>query len=159
MAAPASDAYGRMDLLTVVSHELGHVLGFGDNEPGFAMMDEDLELGTRILLDATPSVRTTASAGAGSGGVATDFLVEEAGTPAVLAAAMPVIDWQGGIFGAGASTPAPTSETARWTTDFANYLGKSESERNPNAKIKVLIPQAAIKIVSDAARRIGALFG
>jgi hypothetical protein len=40
-----------MDLLTVVSHELGHVLGFGDNQSGYAVMDEDLEPGVRYLLD------------------------------------------------------------------------------------------------------------
>jgi hypothetical protein len=32
-AAPGSVAYGRMDLLTVVEHELGHVLGLGDLDP------------------------------------------------------------------------------------------------------------------------------
>jgi hypothetical protein len=32
-AAPGSLAFGRMDLLTVVEHELGHVLGLGDLDP------------------------------------------------------------------------------------------------------------------------------
>ena len=44
-------------------------------------------------------------------------------------------------------------------TDFANHLGKSESQRNPNAKIKLPITQAVAKVAHEAARRIGALFG
>jgi hypothetical protein len=44
-------------------------------------------------------------------------------------------------------------------TDFANHLGKSEAQRNPNAKIKLPIPQAAAKVAHEAVRRIGALFG
>src|SRR5207244_1792349 len=33
-AAPGSPAYGRVDLLTVVTHELGHVLGFASVDQG-----------------------------------------------------------------------------------------------------------------------------
>jgi hypothetical protein len=33
-AAPGSPAYGHVDLLTVVTHELGHVLGFASVDPG-----------------------------------------------------------------------------------------------------------------------------
>src|SRR5262249_57304648 len=32
-ARPGSPAFARMDLLTVVEHELGHVLGLGDLDP------------------------------------------------------------------------------------------------------------------------------
>jgi hypothetical protein len=157
-AAADSDAFGRMDLLTVVSHEIGHLLGFGDNEAGFAVMNEDLEAGTRILLDAKPSVRAATAASTGTGSVATDSVIEEAGNPAVPAAAVPVINWQGGLFGNGTDAWGSESGAAGWMTDFVSALGKSESERNPNAKIKLLVPQAAVKVVSDAAKRIGALF-
>ena len=50
-AATGSDAFARMDLLTVMMHEIGHVLGFGDNEPGYAVMNADLDPGLRFLLD------------------------------------------------------------------------------------------------------------
>jgi len=47
-----SEAFSRMDLLTVVLHEVGHVLGFDhDDASRFAVMDDDLEPGIRYLLD------------------------------------------------------------------------------------------------------------
>jgi hypothetical protein len=45
-----SEAAGRMDLLTVVMHELGHVLGF-DHTEAEGLMDETLEVGVRCLLE------------------------------------------------------------------------------------------------------------
>jgi hypothetical protein len=52
-----SDAFGAMDLLTVVSHEIGHLLGFDhtDEPGGDALMDETLRAGVRLLpLDDEP---------------------------------------------------------------------------------------------------------
>jgi hypothetical protein len=121
-----------MHLLTVVMHELGHAAGLDHAETG--VMEESLNAGTRLAPAVDP--------------------LPGHGAPA------PVINWQGSAFGAGIeSTPQPASQPASWMTDFANYLGKSEAQRNPNSKIKVLVPQAAAKVVSDVARRIGALFG
>jgi uncharacterized repeat protein (TIGR01451 family) len=51
-AAPTSPAYGRMDLLTVVLHELGHVIGLPDLDPRtdpHGLMSETLDPGTRRL--------------------------------------------------------------------------------------------------------------
>jgi hypothetical protein len=46
------DADGRMDLLTVVMHELGHVIGFDDVDADDAdLMSETLDAGTRQLAD------------------------------------------------------------------------------------------------------------
>jgi hypothetical protein len=53
-APQSSAAYGRMDLLTVVMHEIGHLLGFehGDAAAG-ALMQASLEAGVRKLPLAT----------------------------------------------------------------------------------------------------------
>jgi hypothetical protein len=47
-AVPGSPAYGKIDLLTVVEHELGHELGFNDT-PGGGVMGIFLPTGTRRL--------------------------------------------------------------------------------------------------------------
>jgi len=52
VADSASDAYGDMDLLTVVMHELGHVLGLEDLDPDtHDLMSETLDAGVRQLAD------------------------------------------------------------------------------------------------------------
>ena len=47
VAAPGSPAAGRVDLLTVLEHELGHVLGLPDNAQAGDLMDITLEPGVR----------------------------------------------------------------------------------------------------------------
>jgi hypothetical protein len=51
LKAPASSAaFGRMDLLTVVMHEIGHLLGLGHDPTGSGtVMSEVLEKGTRLV--------------------------------------------------------------------------------------------------------------
>jgi hypothetical protein len=54
MATETSPAFGRMDLLTVVMHEMGHVLGFEDLDPNAgALMSGTLEASTRRLNEST----------------------------------------------------------------------------------------------------------
>ena len=55
MALETSPAFGRMDLLTVVMHELGHVLGFNDLDPNAQnLMSGTLDAGERRLNDSAP---------------------------------------------------------------------------------------------------------
>ena len=50
-ATSSSEAYGKMDLLTVVSHEIGHLLGFEHSydDNGLKLMDATLAAGVREL--------------------------------------------------------------------------------------------------------------
>jgi len=45
----------------------------------------------------------------------------------------------------------PQSRVRGWVTDFLNYLGRNESERDPNAKIKLLTP-ATEKVLPEATK-------
>jgi YD repeat-containing protein len=64
-AGPGSPAFGRMDLLTVVTHELGHVIGREDIDnaahPG-DVMDVTLPTGTRRLPGGPPAAPAQAAA-------------------------------------------------------------------------------------------------
>jgi len=65
-ATSTSAAFGRMDLLTVVMHEMGHALGFDHDQAGtYAVMHEQLDPGIRYILDhfqGDPAASSGASA-------------------------------------------------------------------------------------------------
>jgi hypothetical protein len=83
VATRSSPAWGRMDLLTLITHELGHALGLADND-GQGLMGEFLPLGTRRLPAApvpSPSrdaagVPSSRAAASGSTATALDHLVQ-----------------------------------------------------------------------------------
>ncbi len=56
-ATPDSSAFGRMDLLTAMEHELGHLLGFDHTDAGaIAVMREDLDAGARYELGSANTI-------------------------------------------------------------------------------------------------------
>jgi hypothetical protein len=63
LASSDSAAYGRMDLLTVLGHELGNLLGLQDKPAGSAdLMSATLEAGTRLELAADTASTASATA-------------------------------------------------------------------------------------------------
>ena len=48
-AVPGSPAWNKVDLLTVVLHELGHEMGLGDSDDPLSVMDDQLAPGVRRL--------------------------------------------------------------------------------------------------------------
>jgi hypothetical protein len=84
---PSSNAAGHMDLLTTVTHELGHVLGLGDSTAASSandLMFIDLVDGERRLPDATDVAQTTAIGAAQNAEAALPVSAQAAqGTPVV----------------------------------------------------------------------------
>jgi hypothetical protein len=101
-----------MDLLTVVTHELGHVLGFNDLDPNAgALMSGTLEAGTRRLNDSAPD---------------SPSLVQMDRVPGGEAASM--------LWGA-------KDNKASWLEDFlVDLAGKNDNPFDPTGKIKISIP-------------------
>jgi len=88
-ALPGAIDSGRMDLATVVTHEVGHMLGFRDNEPGLAAMHGDLEAGETLVAEArvtAPEQVPARTLAAFDFGAAPSTLGLDAG--------LPVIDWK-----------------------------------------------------------------
>jgi hypothetical protein len=146
LAATASGgAAGRIDLLSVLAHELGHAMGFGHSAGG--VMDEQRLPGQRALPDGwfgvAPSVPLpTWAAQAGTTPAAPDLRL-----PDVTAAQ---IDWKvkpsppAAVQRSPAAADAAGRATDRWQQRFVNHLGAPSDRLHVNAGLKVQLPVAPI---------------
>jgi hypothetical protein len=98
-ATPRSPAYGHIDLLTVVTHELGHVLGFASIDPGSQGQDwmtATLGPGVRRSPDPAHPTATVPTSDGWTGAIASP-------SPAVIASLVP----SSGPSLLGPTTPRP----------------------------------------------------
>jgi Ca2+-binding RTX toxin-like protein len=111
-ALETSPAFGRMDLLTVVMHEMGHVLGFADLDPNAgALMSETLDAGTRRASDSTLESPKLVAMDSVAGG-----------------------EMASSLWGA-------TDNKASWLEDFlVDLAGKKDNPFDPTGKVKISIP-------------------
>jgi VCBS repeat-containing protein len=112
LSTATSPALGRMDLLTVVMHELGHVLGNQDLDSGSdSLMGGTLEAGTRRLNESTPE---------------SPKLVQMDKTPGAEVSSLLYGTKQG---------------TSSWLEDFlVDLAGKKDNPFDPTDKVKISIP-------------------
>jgi hypothetical protein len=122
-AAPDSQAFGQYDLVSVVAHELGHVLGFDHHDAlRFAVMRDELDPGMRYLFGVErPAAEAAAEAAApSSGGVpAFDFDIGLPGPGLGVG-----IDWQGnagGNWGVQLSPYAPVQSVQRASPNVMDF--------------------------------------
>jgi hypothetical protein len=144
LARRGSDAEGRVDLLSVLSHELGHALGEEHDADG--VMHGVLRTGERVTPLASSPATNHASghqaaalmALAAARSMAPSLPAGQRELPAL------VIDWSLQAAGAERGYHASMAlEQPRWLQDFVSYGGQDESARNPNAKLKVRVPLTA----------------
>jgi Ca2+-binding RTX toxin-like protein len=138
-------AGGRMDLLSVLAHELGHAAGLEHADEG--LMAEQLNPGQRTLLAAGPSHGTidlpvTGVAGLSSlmapPAAALSRLPGEKLSTVAQRVSPPLIDWSGRMaFPANGATGLSAARS--WVADFVNHLASTASERNPNAALRLQI--------------------
>ena len=143
------DAARRMDLLSVIVHELGHVAGLDHLSSG--VMAEQLDVGVRRMPVAVSNSLQAAP---------TDTAVVGAGIVAS-ATQLPVIDWAA-AFGPERVEKAlqePRSKNtlavaSGWQLDFVNHLGKTDQQRNPNAALRLHLElkSSPVAHVSNLAR-------
>jgi hypothetical protein len=126
-AAPSSPAYGRMDLLTTVLHEMGNAMGFVEDH-GQDVTGVSLLAGVREL-----------PAGVSPG---PELVPDQVAQPELSA---PLIDWSAIQTDPSRRFAAePPVEAPAWLADFLNNLGQDETHRNPNARIRISVPLANV---------------
>ena len=150
---------GRVDLLSVIAHEMGHAAGL-DHDAGGTMADK-LDPGVRSL----PAVAAAAAAEVKAPNIVLPvspslmsamWSVAPGAVPTG-ATPVPVFDWS--ALGRQAEQPAQrqssgrvaasTSGAATWQLDFVNHLGRTEKQRDPNAALRLqvdLSPRVSVKL-------------
>jgi hypothetical protein len=145
LATADSEAYGQMDLLTAVMHELGHVLGLShsDNQ---GLMAESLDAGVRRLpgdsditalsLEGNEALEQALNISLNSGDGS--FVVKEAEIQD--SSYLVVMDVsQEADEGYSLAAAAPMQQSS-WLHEFVLNAGQTD-DVDPNAEIRVVIPR------------------
>ena len=140
-ATSVGGAAGRIDLLSVLAHEMGHAIGFGHSAGG--VMDEARLPGQRATperwLDAVVAAALPTSPQPGNAWLgAADITAAAAITPVV-------IDWSVAATSPGTARtlPASAAPASSWQQRFVNQLGATPERLHPNAGLRVHLPIAS----------------
>ncbi|MBW6493254.1 MAG: hypothetical protein K0B16_01635 [Burkholderiaceae bacterium] len=140
LAAQGDSATGRIDLLSVLQHELGHVAGLGHVDDG--LMATTLSAGVRTSLapeDVSANDKPSH-----------DRSIDPLVAPSF--PTVPSIDWSKFYDSPAAGVVLPKALKApAWQTDFVNNLARKGEPSNPNSILRIQI-DAAPKVNSELSR-------
>lgn len=141
LVATAGPAAGRMDLLTVLVHEMGHAIGNAHSDGG--VMAAQLGAGQR----SAPDVAATAPVGATGASADGARLAIDWGSAKSAAPGEPGLarTW-------GAAAQAGGAAAIGWQQRFVNHLGASVEELQPNAGLRLHLPVTAAAVPKVALR-------
>jgi uncharacterized repeat protein (TIGR01451 family) len=122
----STPAPGQMDLLTVVTHEVGHVLGYGDHPGGNDIMTTALDAGTRRAPEALGGSSAAVPADSGTGGTVTAGAVAAPTLPRLATTDAPVVTEAPGDLAPSSATEA-ISDGAGSATGIPLVLGPQGS--------------------------------
>jgi Ca2+-binding RTX toxin-like protein len=155
-----SPAFGRMDLLTTVMHELGHALGFG-HESGLTVMQDSLETGIRRLVGensfhveggvVAAAARNPLLNGQGAASRTPQAIARPAQVVAAhadfsrireLVGTDSLIDWTDNVPGNGHTVdPSLTpKDKLSWVRRFLSDLGTHTGESHADHELEVTLP-------------------
>ena len=142
LQARHGDASARIDLLSVLAHEMGHALGLAHAEGG--VMSAELLPGQR----STPDLWARALPGRAwaPGQAAPDIGKRQSGF---------AIDWDAARVTAlvpGAQDVVPAAAAKDWQQRFVNHLGASAERLQPNAALRLHLP-----VASEVAAKVSSL--
>jgi hypothetical protein len=128
LAPSSSPAFGHMDLLSTVLHEMGNVMGFsedlGQDVTGMVLLPGERRLPGTFDPAATITPATSTS---------------DAGSNPT-----PVIRWAGASGHSAKSDQSVDDDaTSKWITDFLTNLGQDDINQKLNAGIRVRVPGGA----------------
>jgi hypothetical protein len=152
VARAGSAAADRIDLLSVLAHEMGHAMGFAHSDGG--VMAETLTLGERATperwfaadalqagVHADDGARSASRVAGRAGAMQGWYIVGVPAAPADAAAQAtpPRIDWRAAERREGALVARPRLADASWQADFVNP-GTASGRLGPNAALKIEVP-------------------
>ena len=142
-AVPGSAAAGRMDLLSVLAHEMGHALGLGHVDNG--VMAETLLAGTRATPDRWYAAQQAPVAASGRAAAPAAPMVIDWGATPYVAASRSAAEYV-------ASPIAPAAAVADWRQRFVNGLGRANDAANPNASLRLVVPVLPAASIAASSR-------